>query len=70
MAAEHHKRAWLEHRVLTVLRSRFLLDAAFAFADDRETWLATRYMDGGDLSRYLRHRRGLGLPAGVKWSLA
>ena len=57
------KRAWLEHRVLTNLRSRFLLDATFAFADDRETWLATRYMDGGDLSRYLRHRRGLGSAA-------
>ena len=58
---------WLEHRVLTALRSRFLLDAAIAFADDRETWLATRYMDGGDLSRYLCNRRGLGGAAGVKW---
>ena len=57
------KRAWIEHLVLTSLRSRFLLDATFAFTDGRETWLATRYMDGGDLSRYLRHRRGLGAAA-------
>ena len=57
------KRAWIEHRVLTSLRSRFLLDATFAFTDGRETWLATRYMDGGDLSHYLRHRRGLGAAA-------
>ena len=42
IAPEQQKRAWLEHRVLTTLRSRFLLDACFAFIDESESWLATR----------------------------
>lgn len=60
VSKDHKKRAWLEHRILTSLKSRFLLDATFAWVDERETVLATRFMAGGDVSRYLRGRKGLG----------
>jgi hypothetical protein len=68
---EYGKRAWLEHRILTQIRSPFLLDAAYAFIEPRHTVLATTFMPGGTISSYVaRLPGGLGLGDVTRFYLA
>ena len=60
----------LEHRILTSISSRFLVDAAYAFRDGPELVLALRMMAGGDLAFHLKKsKEGLSADA-VRFYLA
>lgn len=64
-----HVAALLERRVLCELHSRFVLDALYAFHDDKNLVLALRIMPGGDVHFHLKRSGALGGPA-LKFYLA
>ncbi|KAL1511998.1 hypothetical protein AB1Y20_005273 [Prymnesium parvum] len=51
-------RVWMEHRCLTSIRSRFLLNAFYAFVDAKHLVFVTRLMPGGTLSHSIRKQIG------------
>ena len=66
-----HSRLWVEHRVLTEMRSRFLLDATYAFVDEKHVVFATRLMSGGNLSAFVgKQADGPGLGSAARFYLA
>lgn len=68
---DHLSREWLEHRILTTVRSPFLIDAAYAFLEKRHSVLATRFMPGGTLSSYVgKQSSGSGLGTAARFYIA
>ena len=64
-------RVWMEHRVLTQLRSPFVLDAAYAFLEEKHSVFATRFMAGGALGSYIgKQPDGPGLGSATRFYLA
>ena len=74
MRTSPHLGRLVSGRVLTSVKSNFILDCPYAFIDDKDLVLAVRMMQGGDLSYYLKERKkagtpGLG-PAAVQYYIA
>ena len=72
MLTDPKGREWLEHRILTKIRSPFLLDAAYSFIEEeRRSVLATRFMPGGTLGSYVgRQASGPGLGSAARFYIA